>query len=109
MTKTFSTGEEMHQHADNLPPHVAEMLANPPKDKAQALLSLCPLYQSARPLLASLATLFFIPQKLKDLIGGLITVLDLLCAPGVPPAAPAVEEAVPEKKHETHARSHHKK
>jgi hypothetical protein len=91
--KLFKTSEEMHQHSDNFPAQVQEILANPPKDKGAAMVALCPMYQMARPLLASLVNMFFIPQKLKDLISGMISVLDLLCPPVAAEGSP--EPVVP--------------
>ncbi len=131
MLKAYKTGEEMHQHADSLPAHVKELLSHPPTDKAGAMMALCPLYQVSRPFLASLAGMFFVPQKLKDLISGFLSVLDLLCPPlaaeGSPepevPLFPAQAKAEAEKhketkaeakahakeEHETHSHGKHKK
>ncbi len=104
--KTFSTSEELNHHVDNLSPEVRELLAHPPQDKTAALVQLCPLYQSIRPFLASLVNVFFLPQKLKDLISGLLTVVDLICASGTPSAPPPAPEA---PKHEMHKHESHKK
>lgn len=58
---------------------VRQISAEAAKNPALALPQLCPIYKVIRPILVVLSGLILIPQKWRDLIKGLISVLDALC------------------------------
>ena len=69
----MTTFEEVAKHVSGLKAVAV------PKDKAAAQASLCAIYAGVRPILSFIVNIPFLPQTWRNLLGGLITTVDLIC------------------------------